>query len=184
MDTYVIGDIHGRYRQLMQLERDVPWDLEKDKIVFLGDLIDRGEAIPEAVDEVIRLKSINANVITIRGNHEQMLLDCLDLGDLVWLLPENGGQATIEQYGCPLSTLRDIWTCFAPCRSITRTTLQSTFTRALLLASPSTKRTRIFCSGAATFRSTFTIAGNSASLAIRRRVICPARGGATSTTSL
>jgi serine/threonine protein phosphatase 1 len=37
-----------------------------------------------------------------------MLLDCLEYGDLGWLLPENGGQATIAQYGSPLSSLRDI----------------------------------------------------------------------------
>ena len=108
MDTYVIGDIHGRYRQLKQLERDVAWDLERDKVVFLGDLIDRGNGIREVVEEIIRLKAHNPSVITLRGNHEQMLLDCLELGDLAWLLPENGGQATIAQYGCPLSNLREI----------------------------------------------------------------------------
>src|SRR5437870_632790 len=97
MNTYVIGDIHGRYHLLKQLERHVPWNLKKDKIVFLGDLIDRGDGIREVVDEVIRLKSKNPNVVTVRGNHEQMLLDCLDLGDLAWLIPENGGQATIAQ---------------------------------------------------------------------------------------
>lgn len=108
MATYVIGDVHGRIFQLEQLEREVPWDLAKDKIVFLGDLIDRGDGIPLVVDEVMRLQSLNPNVVAIRGNHEQMLLDCLEYGDLNWLLPENGGQATIAQYGCPLSTLRDV----------------------------------------------------------------------------
>lgn len=108
MSTYVIGDIHGRFLQLKQLERDVPWDLEHDTIIFLGDLIDRGSRIPDVVDEIIRLKALNPNVVTVRGNHEQMLLDCVDLGDLGWLLPENGGQATISQYGSPLHKLRGI----------------------------------------------------------------------------
>lgn len=108
MHTYVVGDIHGRHRQLKQLERDVPWNLETDKIVFLGDLIDRGDGIREVVEEVIRLKARNPNVVALRGNHEQMLIDCLDMGDLAWLLPENGGQATIAQYGCPLATLKEV----------------------------------------------------------------------------
>lgn len=108
MSTYVIGDVHGRYRQLLQLEVEVPWDLKRDKIVFLGDLIDRGDGIPEVVEEVIRLRSENPNVLAIRGNHEQMLLDCVDFGDLSWLIPENGGQETITQYGCPLHLLREI----------------------------------------------------------------------------
>jgi serine/threonine protein phosphatase 1 len=108
MSTYVIGDVHGRFRQLKQLERDVPWDLKTDKVVFLGDLIDRGDGIRKVVDEVIRLRANNENVVTLRGNHEQMLLDCLEFGDLSWLIPENGGQETIAQYGSPLHTLRDI----------------------------------------------------------------------------
>lgn len=108
MSTYVIGDVHGRFSQLQQLERDVPWDLEKDKIVFLGDLIDRGDGIREVVDEVIKLQTRNPNVLALRGNHEQMLLDCLDYGDLSWLIPENGGQETIAQYGCPIHTLGEI----------------------------------------------------------------------------
>src|SRR4029078_2215400 len=63
MSTYVIGDVHGRFRQLKQLERDVPWDLKTDKVVFLGDLIDRGDGIRKVVDEVIKLKANNENVV-------------------------------------------------------------------------------------------------------------------------
>ena len=42
MATYVIGDIHGRLALLERLLQNVPWDVARDKIVFLGDLIDRG----------------------------------------------------------------------------------------------------------------------------------------------
>ena len=91
MSTYVIGDVHGRYLQLTELLREVPCDLSKDKLVFLGDLIDRGNQINEVVTEVLRLKNSHPNVVTLRGNHEQMLLDCVDFGDLSWLIPENGG---------------------------------------------------------------------------------------------
>ena len=75
MSTYVIGDVHGRYSQLTQLLREVPCDLKKDKLVFLGDLIDRGSQINEVVSEVLRLKNAHSTVVTLRGNHEQMLLD-------------------------------------------------------------------------------------------------------------
>ena len=99
MATYVIGDIHGRSRLLYQLERDVPWDINKDKIVFLGDLIDRGEDAPGVIERVMRLARENPNVVVVRGNHEQMLLNGLDNGDPQWLIPENGGPATLEAYG-------------------------------------------------------------------------------------
>lgn len=108
MATYVIGDIHGRPKLLDQLINNVPWDVERDKIVFLGDLIDRGPDAPGIIERVMVLAASNPNVVVLRGNHEQMMLDCLDYGDLQWLIPENGGLATLEGYGFDLSRLRDV----------------------------------------------------------------------------
>jgi serine/threonine protein phosphatase 1 len=108
MATYVIGDIHGRTNLLNQLIRDVPWDVTRDKIVFLGDLIDRGSDAPGVLEKVMELASSNPNVIVLRGNHEQMMLDCLDYGDLQWLIPENGGLATLSAYGFDLELLKDV----------------------------------------------------------------------------
>src|SRR5262245_46031118 len=108
MATYVIGDVHGRSNQLDQLIHNVPWDVARDKIVFLGDLIDRGIDAPGVVDRVISIAKENPNVVVLRGNHEQMLLDCLDYGDLQWLIPENGGLATLSAYGFELEQLKDV----------------------------------------------------------------------------
>jgi serine/threonine protein phosphatase 1 len=99
MVTYVIGDIHGRSDLLDQLMRDMPWDTTRDTIVFLGDLIDRGEDGPGVIERVMQLAAGNPNVIVLRGNHEQMLLDFIDRGDRQWLIPENGGLATLTAYG-------------------------------------------------------------------------------------
>jgi serine/threonine protein phosphatase 1 len=108
MATYVIGDIHGRVNLLDQLIQDVPWDIKNDKIVFLGDLIDRGKDSPGVVDRVMELLEANPNVVVLRGNHEQMMLDCLEYGELNWLVPENGGQATLNAYGIKLDEIEDI----------------------------------------------------------------------------
>lgn len=108
MATYVIGDIHGRPLLVEQLIENVPWDLKNDKIVFLGDLIDRGSDAPGVVDIVMKLAESNPRVVVLRGNHEQMLLDCLDYGDLQWLIPENGGLATLSAYGFELEELKDV----------------------------------------------------------------------------
>jgi serine/threonine protein phosphatase 1 len=108
MRTYVIGDVHGRSNLLDQLLRDIPWNLEQDKIIFLGDLVDRGHDAPGVIERVMRLSQKNPNVIILRGNHEQMLLDCLDYGDLQWLIPENGGLATLTSYGFDLAELQDV----------------------------------------------------------------------------
>ncbi len=106
--TYVIGDVHGRPLLIDQLLRDVPWDPQRDKIVFLGDLIDRGNDAPGVVERVMKLARENPNVVVLRGNHEQMLLDCLDYGEYQWLIPENGGLATLAAYGIELVDLEDV----------------------------------------------------------------------------
>jgi serine/threonine protein phosphatase 1 len=105
--TFVIGDIHGRLNLLDQLIRDVPWDVSHDKIVFLGDLIDRGSMAPGVVDRIIELTKTNPNVIVLRGNHEQMLLDCVYCGDVQWLIPENGGVETLKAYGIDPASIED-----------------------------------------------------------------------------
>jgi len=84
---------------------DLPWDIKADKIVFLGDLIDRGKDAPGVIERVMALRADNPNVVVLRGNHEQMLLDTVENGDLQWLVPENGGLATLEAYGNDLSEL-------------------------------------------------------------------------------
>ena len=108
MGTYVIGDVHGRSALVDQLARDVPWDISHDKIVFLGDLIDRGPDAPGVVDRVMELQRANPNVVVLRGNHEQMLLDCLQQGDVQWLIPENGGVSTLVAYGNEPSEIEDV----------------------------------------------------------------------------
>jgi serine/threonine protein phosphatase 1 len=104
----VIGDIHGRAELVDQLIRDVPWNLRSDKVVFLGDLIDRGRDARGVVERVISLQKSNPQTVVLRGNHEQMLIDCLDYGDFQWLIPGNGGLATLESYGIELRQVRDV----------------------------------------------------------------------------
>jgi serine/threonine protein phosphatase 1 len=99
MKTFVIGDIHGRRGQLNALLDMMPRDEAVDTLVFLGDLIDRGKDAPGVVSDVLALKRGNPDrVITIRGNHEQMLLDCIDLGAGLWFTAAAGGEFTYHQY--------------------------------------------------------------------------------------
>ena len=104
MKTFVIGDIHGRCAQLHSLLDLLPRDRSTDKLVFLGDLIDRGPDVPGCVDLVVGLCSENPErVLCLRGNHEQMLLDFLDNDNLIWVETATGSDRTFEQYtGTPL----------------------------------------------------------------------------------
>ena len=99
MKTFVIGDVHGRRQQLQSLLEMLPRDEASDRLVFLGDLIDRGPDAPGCVDDVRSLVRNNPEqVICLRGNHEQMLLDFIAGTSNIWITPVTGGERTFEQY--------------------------------------------------------------------------------------
>lgn len=99
MKTFVIGDVHGRCAQLLNLLDMLPRDEETDSLVFLGDLIDRGADAPGCVKHVHDLVKENPErVVCLRGNHEQMMMDFIDGITNIWLTPVTGGERTYEQY--------------------------------------------------------------------------------------
>ncbi|MEJ7616027.1 MAG: metallophosphoesterase [Pyrinomonadaceae bacterium] len=100
MRTFVVGDVHGRRRQLQAILNLLPRDVATDTLVLLGDLIDRGEDTPGVVADVIELISASpeGSVVVLRGNHEQMLLDFLDNESDFWLTHVTGCEPTFEQY--------------------------------------------------------------------------------------
>ncbi|MFN2529950.1 MAG: metallophosphoesterase [Pyrinomonadaceae bacterium] len=99
MKNFVVGDIHGRCAQLLNLLDMLPRDSTIDSLVFLGDLIDRGADAPGCVDHISKLCRDNPHrVICLRGNHEQMLMDFVAGASNLWLTPVTGGERTFEQY--------------------------------------------------------------------------------------
>ncbi len=95
--TFVIGDIHGCLTLLKRLIDKIPWDPEKDRLIFVGDYIDRGEDPKGVVDFILELKRISEKVDCILGNHEAMLLDYLK-GKNRELYLFNGGTVTLASY--------------------------------------------------------------------------------------
>jgi len=93
--TYAVGDIHGESVKLVKLIDSIPLD-NSDTIVFLGDYIDRGKNSKQVVDYLISFKKEFAGqVIFLRGNHEQMMLEAME-AEHMWV--QNGGLDTIENY--------------------------------------------------------------------------------------
>ena len=67
-----ITDIHGEYEKLSSvLEKINP--VKEDKIIFMGDYIDRGKKSKEVVDKVISMKNVCSCEYLI-GSHEYALL--------------------------------------------------------------------------------------------------------------
>lgn len=71
--VFVCGDLHGEITKLDEKLTDINFNKEKDIMVSVGDLIDRGE------DSVACLRLINEPWFEcVRGNHEQMAIDALE----------------------------------------------------------------------------------------------------------
>lgn len=75
MNIFVIGDVHGCYFTFKKLIAK-NWDPEKEYLVQLGDLINKGPHSVKCLSYFRKLQKKYPNrVILLRGNHEQMYLD-------------------------------------------------------------------------------------------------------------
>ncbi|AEH50926.1 metallophosphoesterase family protein [Pseudothermotoga thermarum] len=95
--TYVVGDIHGCLWALDKLVKKLPLASD-DTLIFLGDYVDRGPDSKGVIDYLIGLSKFH-NCVFLRGNHEQMMLACLEKGQDCYLWEFNGANATIRSYG-------------------------------------------------------------------------------------
>lgn len=105
---YAVGDIHGRLDLLQKLLERIWADAPdaKNSLVFVGDYIDRGPASKDVIDLLIQLERPGWDVVRLRGNHEQVLLDYLDHPETYPLWRNFGGAETLLSYGVrpPLSS--------------------------------------------------------------------------------
>lgn len=95
--VFVVGDIHGCLDMLSSLIDKIPWRPDKDRLIFLGDFIDRGDDSKGVVDYVLALKRCSPHIRCLMGNHEPVLLDYLS-GRAQGLFLSNGGLKTLESY--------------------------------------------------------------------------------------
>lgn len=91
--TFVMGDIHGNYRALMQCLEISGFDYQNDTLIQLGDITDGNEAVFECVEELLKIR----NLIAVKGNHDDWFLDFIetDYHPVSW---SHGGRGTIMSY--------------------------------------------------------------------------------------
>jgi serine/threonine protein phosphatase 1 len=103
---FVIGDIHGEVDLLEKMLERIDGaigliKLSNPLLVFVGDLVDRGPNSAEVLRRVMELTTeFPTNVISLLGNHEQMLLDFIDAPiarHARWM--RNGGVETCQSFG-------------------------------------------------------------------------------------
>jgi serine/threonine protein phosphatase 1 len=110
---YAIGDVHGRLDLLNALLGAILADDElrgpaQSRIIFLGDLIDRGPHSAQVVDRAIEVAAGPNDCQFLLGNHEEVFLQALS-GDLKALafFVRIGGRETILSYGISEEAYRD-----------------------------------------------------------------------------
>lgn len=114
MSAFVIGDIHGCLSELSHLIENLPLR-SGDRLIFLGDYIDRGPDSKGVISYLLDLKRESTyDLVFLKGNHEDMLLSYLGLGGNhgdVFLA--NGGKPTLESYGVSggLDDYQELATC-------------------------------------------------------------------------
>jgi serine/threonine protein phosphatase 1 len=96
---FAIGDVHGHFDKLMALMRhcrDHAGQRGEDaRFILLGDYIDRGPASNEVLEF---LSGHPANVVALRGNHEDLMLRALNHPEEAGRWHNNGGLETLDSY--------------------------------------------------------------------------------------
>ncbi len=100
---YAIGDVHGEIDKLDRLLDFIREDAGRRaaayKIIFLGDLIDRGPDSRAVVERAMNAVA-KGEALAVKGNHEELMLHAYEKTESVgvYFWAENGGDETIASY--------------------------------------------------------------------------------------
>lgn len=98
-NVWAIGDVHGYADTLLALLDSLNLS-SRDRVVLLGDLVDRG---PRSC-EVIRIAREQPQIFSVLGNHEEMMLNSFDVDNIETMTAQQtnwfyvGGRATNQSY--------------------------------------------------------------------------------------
>ncbi|MEH7388470.1 metallophosphoesterase family protein [Bacillus sp. JJ1521] len=95
----VISDIHGCLVHFNALLKKANFRPSEDKLILLGDYVDRGPNSKEVIERVSHMVK-NENVIALRGNHDQRFLDVIltRKTELYDKFLKYGGLETLKSY--------------------------------------------------------------------------------------
>lgn len=94
MRQFVIGDIHGAHKALVQCLERSGFDYEHDQLICLGDVCDGWPETNQAIEELLRIK----NLVFILGNHDYWTLEWAKSGEVRGIWFSQGGEGTVKSY--------------------------------------------------------------------------------------
>jgi len=74
MARYAIGDVHGCFLTVREMCETSLGITPTDTVIFLGDYVDRGPNSREVLDYIRTLKANGYNVVSLRGNHDDLVV--------------------------------------------------------------------------------------------------------------
>jgi len=94
MKRFVIGDIHGAHKALIQCLKRSKFDKDVDQLIVLGDVVDGWPQVKESIEELLSIK----NLIYIKGNHDVWFQEWFitKIKNPIWT--KQGGDATLKSY--------------------------------------------------------------------------------------
>jgi serine/threonine protein phosphatase 1 len=94
MKTFVIGDLHGAHKALVQVLERCGFDYENDFLITIGDIVDGWGESYQCVEELLKIE----NRVDIMGNHDAWFLTFIDTGihGIQW---QQGALSTARSYG-------------------------------------------------------------------------------------
>jgi serine/threonine protein phosphatase 1 len=120
--VYAIGDIHGCLDRLATMHEMIADDLttrpvDSAILLHLGDYVDRGPESAQVIEWLLAGPPVPVeHVVNLMGNHEQMMLTALAIGDDNaadhWLT--NGGADSLLSWGVPRVTPHQQWASHIP----------------------------------------------------------------------
>ncbi|MCC9137410.1 metallophosphoesterase [Pontibacter silvestris] len=100
MRRFVTSDSHGGYKALIQCLEKCEFDINKDQLFFIGDVVDGWSETRESLELLLSIK----NLVYLLGNHDEWVvsfytgkMQSKESERELWLT--QGGAATVKSYG-------------------------------------------------------------------------------------
>ncbi|SEG75091.1 metallophosphoesterase family protein [Paenibacillus sp. UNC499MF] len=95
--TLVISDIHGEIDKFTRLLEQAGYDCRQDRLILLGDYVDKGPDSRRVVEKVMQLHRDGA--VVLKGNHDHMMVKAFERDPVFverWF--RNGARTTLASY--------------------------------------------------------------------------------------